>query len=459
MRRRRTTRAARLLDDTLVIGLAMIAAAAVILYLSFQAQTGLPWKATERIELAVPDAGKLARNADVRIGGARVGQVLSMRAVPRDGDVPAHAILDVKLDAQAAPLPADSKVEVRLSSVLGGKYVSIVPGRSSRTIPEGGRLPLANATASVDIEDALQVFGPEGRESIRRFVAGLGDGLAGRGSALNETTGDLARLLPGLQRVLATTTAPRTDLRGFLAGAATGTSALAAVAPELAAATGDAATTFGALDAARAQLAQGIAALPATAQSTESALRTLDPVLADATAIAESLRPASRVLAESAVSVDETMRAAIRVDPELASVAAPIDRALDSVDGLAANPATTSSLRVLGATDFATFGASAFVGLGAILSTVWEAERYCRVASTWMSRLAGVSSDGDEGGNWLRMIPFFDAEQAFAQARPASNAHVNPYPNENAQECEAGNEGYAPGSLIGNPPGLQRGAR
>ena len=39
--------------------------------------------------------------------------------------------------------------------------------------------------------------------------------------------------------------------------------------------------------------------------------------------------------------------------------------------------------------------------------------------------------------------------------KPAANLHVNPYPNENAQECEGGNEGYVGEQLFGNPPGLQ----
>jgi virulence factor Mce-like protein len=452
---RQRSRAARLLDDTLVVGLAMIAAAAVILYLSFRAATGLPWESTQRIEIAVPDAGKLMRNADVRIGGARVGQVLAMEAVPREGDVPPHAVLDVQLERSAAPLPADSTAEVRLASVLGGKYVSIVPGDSERTIPDGGRLPLANAVASVDIEDALSVFGPQGRAGIRRLVGSLGDALAGRGSALNEATGETARLLPGLQRVLGTVTSASANLPGLLSGTAAAAGALGAVGPELALLTGDAASTFAALDDAGAALERSIAELPATARTATGALRELGPVLDDATAIAASLRPAADVVGDSARSVDGALRVAIGVDPALGTVAAPLQRTLGAVDAFAGNPAATNALRMLGGSDLATFGSSAFVGLGAILATTWEAEAHCRSASTWMARLGDLPSDGDEGGNWLRMIPFFQQDEQFPAARPARNAHVNPYPNQNAQECEAGNEGYAPGRAIGNPPGHQ----
>ena len=449
------SRARRLADDTLVVGLAMIAAAAVILFLAFQAQTGLPWEPTQRIEVAVPDGGKLARNADVRIGGARVGQVISQHAVERDGDVPPHSILDVQLEGDARDLPADTRAEVRLASVLGGKYLSLVPGDDAETVPDGGRLPLVNATASVDIEDALGVFDPEGRRAARTFLGAAGVALAGRGTAINETFGATARLLGPLQRVLGTLVAERTDLSGFLSGAAAGTRVLAPLAPELGDFVGDADATLGALDAAGDALPRAIAELPALGADATGALRTIAPVLDDAAAIADSLRPASAVLAGSLREVDATMRTAIEVDPHVGTLAAPLSRTLKSVDAVSANPSVPNALRLLGTYDLATFGASAFVGLGAILTTAWEAEEHCRAASRWMSRLAALTSDGDEHGNWIRMIPFFQADEFQASARPAPQLHANPYPNMNAQECEAGNEGYAPGQQIGNPPGLQ----
>jgi hypothetical protein len=73
-----------------------------------------------------------------------------------------------------------------------------------------------------------------------------------------------------------------------------------------------------------------------------------------------------------------------------------------------------------------------------------------------MAHLNDVASDGDEGGNWIRMIPFFQQDEMFPSAGTAPDLHANPYPNQDAQECEAGNEGYAPGRLIGNPPGQQK---
>jgi len=168
-------------------------------------------------------------------------------------------------------------------------------------------------------------------------------------------------------------------------------------------------------------------------------------------------RPAARTLGPASRSLSATARTAIRVDPKAARLAGPVDQSLGAVGVFSRNPASRTALKLLGASDLATFGSSAFVGLGAILQTSWDAEKHCRAASTWMRRLVDISSDGNSGGHWLRMAAILDVGQMQPQAGPSPNLHANPYPNADAGECEAGNEGYAPGRLIGNPPGIQGG--
>ena len=455
----RTTapRIARALDDTLVMGLLILTIVAAVLYISYTALSGLPWQTVNTVDVAVPDAGKVAKNAEVRIGGARVGQVLGIEAVPREGRVPAHARLEVQLQGHVDPLPADTRAEVRLGSVLGGKYLELTPGRSDRTIPWDGDLPLSQASSTVDIEDAFQVFRPESREALRRFIGGFADAVAGRGGDLNTTFEQTAQALPGLERVLRTLTARDTDLPGFVRGLASTASALRAARADLAPFVADADDTFGALDAAGDALGQTVAELPATARTGERALRTLAPVLDDVEALTRDLRPAAAVLPSAASRIDATLRTATGVAPQVGTLAGPLDRTFATVGRFAANPASTGALEALGGHDLATFGTSSFVGLGAILKTTWDAERHCRVTSDWMARIAAIVSDGDESGNWLRMMPVFEQDQSSARSRPSPTLHANPYPHANAQECEAGNEGYAQGQLIGNPPGLQGG--
>ena len=121
----------RLRDTTVLAGVLILLAGAAIMFVSYGAQNGLPWEPTYEIEIAVPDAGKVAKNAEVRIGGARVGQVIRIKAVPREGDVPPHAVLEVQLDKDVGPLPVDTRAEVRLASVLGASAITIRYGSSS----------------------------------------------------------------------------------------------------------------------------------------------------------------------------------------------------------------------------------------------------------------------------------------------------------------------------------------
>jgi phospholipid/cholesterol/gamma-HCH transport system substrate-binding protein len=452
---RRPPLVTRLLDDTLVVGLVILAVGAVVLLVTSRAQNGYPWQEHLRVTVAVPDAGKLTKNADVRIGGARVGQVLSIDAVPARGAEPAHAELQVELEGDAGPLPVDTTAEVRLSSVLGGKFVSLVPGRSERTVPDGGRLALRNAATSVDVDEAFRVFDAAGRRGVRTVVHELGTALAGRGGAINETLATTVGMLPRAERVLATLNAAPTDLPGFLEGAAAATAAVRPVAGELASLTGGAGATLAALDDAGPALGDSIAALPGTADRTREALGTLRPVLDDAAAIAEDLRPAATTLRPASERLSETVRIATRVTPELATLDRPLARTFRAVRTFTTNPESAGALRLLGGTDLATFGSSAFVGLGAILNTASEAEQHCRVVTDWITGLSEMLSEGDAGGNWLRMIPVFERDEMFPSAGPAEGLHANPYPRQDATECEAGNEPYTPGTQIGNPAGRQ----
>ena len=110
---------------------------------------------------------------------------------------------------------------------------------------------------------------------------------------------------------------------------------------------------------------------------------------------------------------------------------------------------------MLGANDLGSVGESLLLGLGAIMRAVAPAQLDCNAASLWMRNMSSAFSEGDASGSWIRMVPIFDSAQSFKQGQPAGDLHYNPYPNENASECEAGNEPYAPGQQIGNPPGRQ----
>jgi len=456
MRPRATTSRLRALaGDTLVIGLVALAISAVALLIAFQAQNGLPLESVYRVHAQVPDAAKLSKNADVRIGGARVGQVLAIHAEPGGRNHPPYAQLDLALDTDVDPLPADTTAEVRLASVLGGKFLDLVPGRSARKIAEGGTIPLRNGLPSIDTDTALQVFNPASRRHIRALIGELGTSLAGRGASINQAIGASAVALPRAERFLRVLLSPNTDLRGFISGMADAAGAVAPIAPQLARVIDRSARAFGAIEAAGPALDQALANAPGAERSSTDMLVALRPVLDDAAAVTRALQPAGAILPSTLRRVDTSMRAATPVAGQVTKLSPGIDAALKAVDQFSSDPAALKAVRALKDTDLATFGGSAFIGLGAILRTVADAQLNCNVAGIWMRNLASVSSEGDAGGNWLRMIPIFQNAQTIHSATPDPDLHANYYPHENASECESGNEPYTPGQLIGNPPGNQ----
>ena len=452
---RRITGAQRIFDSVTLNGVITLLVVGVAVYLSYTANNGLPFEPTYRVSADVPSAGQLVRHADVRIGGARVGQVMSIEAIPAHSNQPAHARLHLALTKSAGQLPVDSHSEVRLASILGGKYLALVPGRAQKTIPDGGVLPVSQARATVDMDQAFRVLDPPTRKALANGISELGTGLAGRGVSFNRTLGNFAAAAAPIQRVLENLAAPQTGLGAFIRSAAAASRTVRPDAAQLAGLVDHGAATLAAVNAAGDSLGRSAAALPAAETQSTRTLTHLRPALAEASALVRELRPAAPLLRPTISGLDRTLRVATPIAPQVRSLAKPQQQLFAAVNKYASDPLAIRALQLLGANDLASFGASGFIGLGGILATVSEAQLNCNVIALWAHNLAGVSGDGDRSGAWVRDLPIFKNNETQHSAKPASDLHVNAYPNENAQECEAGNEPYKPGAQIGNPAGNQ----
>lgn len=93
----------------------------------------------------------LPSGADVRIAGVKVGSVTGTRINPETFQ--AEVTLRV---GSGIRLPADSSAEITSEGLLGGKYVSIVPGGSERILASGGRI--TETQGSVSLESLLGRF-------------------------------------------------------------------------------------------------------------------------------------------------------------------------------------------------------------------------------------------------------------------------------------------------------------
>ena len=160
----------------------VIVAAAVALgwmFVWFVGTKGTPFEDKYKIRAQVPSAVALIPNSSVKIDGVKVGKVTSIdRAVN-------GVTLGLELDADDGPIPIDSRVGVRLRTLVGENYVSLYPGRSNTMLREGGTLAMSQANDYVETDQILSVLRGETRERARDFIQGLGGGVRNRGDKLN----------------------------------------------------------------------------------------------------------------------------------------------------------------------------------------------------------------------------------------------------------------------------------
>lgn len=457
--------ALEIFNNPILIGAITILVLAVAVYLSYIAENGLPFVPTYNVKVDVPNADELVKNADVRVGGARVGQVLTITPEPAGTD-PGYphpfARLGLSLNKNVQPLPYDTKYQIRLASVLGGKYLELLPGHARNTsqtpaLPDGGTFRLGTKGFQhdipvVDIDTAFRTFGPKTQQGLRNATGELGNAVAGRGANFNDSIYELHQLIGPLDKLLTTLASPNTRLDRFISGAAATAGALAPVAPTISALLSDGAATFGALNNSR--LGQTIDQLPATESVATTVLTNAEPVLSDAATVVQDLKPGAALLPRAAQGLDQIIRAATPVYKLAPSLATKLETALVDVNRLASNPASIETFKVLGSNDLATLGASAFVGLGAILEAGAPAQLACNSEGIWASNFGGpgnAMTQGDPNGAWLRLMPVLDTGTLTQSPKPASDLHLNYYPQETAGHCTAGNEHYVAGQNIGQP--------
>lgn len=445
---RRGTSTSDLFSNPILVGSMILAIGLIGLVLSYSANKGLPFVPAYEIKVRVPDAAELIEGgSEVRVGGARVGLVKKVQAEPARGDQPAYAQLTLSLEKDQEEIPADSRVQVRPRSILGAKYLDLQPGRSAQGLPAGGTLPLSQGRPIVELDEAFNVFDDETTRGLRSAITNAGDALAGRGGQINDGIAATTVLLPPLQRVLRNLIAPQTQLARFVRAGARFSRALEPVAPQLLDLFDNGAKTLRALSASGSALGEGIDELPPTEIQATRSLRTIRPVLADLSAITRAIRPGTALLPGASRDLREALKAGTPVLKRTPAFAGGLDTALAQLGTLSRQKDSGRAVKKLTTT---------VKTLKTTLGTLLPAQVTCNLLPVAFRNAAGVIGTGDGAGTWFHFSFVLNSGQDTAAKEPAPNLHVTPVPNENSQECEAGNETYGPGRFIGNPAGNQR---
>jgi ABC-type transporter Mla subunit MlaD len=455
-------RGAGIAGNPVLIGAATVLVVLVAVFLAYNANRGLPFVPTYKLEAELPSAANLVVGNDVRIGGARVGFVDAIKAKRLD-DGSSIAVVSLTLERDVAPLPRDSTLIVRPRSALGLKYVEITRGTDRAGFDDGATIPLAAATPTpVEFDEILNMFDEPTRVAAGENTIGFGDALAGRGESINTAIGAFRPLLRDIVPVARNLAAPDTNLRRFFDELDDAARIVAPVAETQAALFANLDTTFGALrEVARPFIQDSISGGPAALEAGIRSFPIQRPFLRNTEALFRELQPGIRALRGSAPTLADafeegtrTLRRSPPFNRRLASL-------LDTLQEFADDPLVPRGLRST---------TTAVKTLDPTLAFLAPAQTQCNYITLFFNNISSLLSLGDRNGTWQRFIIIATPQGPNNEGSPSSgpangptvdnHLHTNPYPNTAApgqpRECEAGNEPYLSGRTVtGNVPGTQ----
>lgn len=392
-----------------------------------------------------------------------------MQAV-QDEDGNYNAKLNLKLERSVAPLPVDSTVIIRARSALGLKYLEINRGTSTEGFPEGATVPLANATPEpVDLDEVLNTFDEPTRKAAQQNLREFGTALAGRGSSINDSIGNLKQLTKDLPGVMGTLASDQTQLGRFVRAIAASAAEAGPVGEQQADAFVGLDTTFGALaSVARPYIQETIEEGPPTEDTAIATMPRIRPLLKQTATTFRLLRPGMKSLRKAGPSLAGAVLEGIpafRGAPALNARLVTLSQQTYDFSEPVGGPNRVGIESLVGATD----------PLESLITYAGPAQSVCNYGTLLFRNLANLASTGDARGSLLRFIAISAPDKGLGtnnMGTPAANfaagpgevqnyLHWNPYPNtaapgQSPRECEAGNEPFpAYQTVIGNPPGDQ----
>ena len=447
--------------NPVLIGAATVLVVLVAVFLSYNANQGLPFVPTYTIKARVPNAANLVVGNEVRIGGARVGAISGIEA-ERQQDGTSIAVLNLKLERDVSPLPVDSTVIIRPRSALGLKYVELTRGRSQRGFEDGATMPLAAARPTpVEFDEFINTFDEPTRTASQKNLMGFGDAFAGRGPSLNQAIGALRPLLRDIVPVARTLSDPDTGLRTFVSELSQTARIVSPAAEAQAQLFVNLDTTFSALSAVRPFIQQSISEGPETLDTAIAELPKQRPFLANTEGLFRELRPGAEALRRAAPDLADALVAGTHTLPKTPPFNKQVGELLQTLEEFSEDPLVPRGITRL--TELAK-------SLDPTLAYLAPAQIQCNYVTLWFRNVSSLLSLGDRNGTWQRFIIIATPQGPNNEGTPSSapangptaenHLHSNPYPNTAApgqpKECEAANEPYARGrTVIGNTPGTQ----
>jgi virulence factor Mce-like protein len=453
--------AASIAANPVLIGAATVLVMIVGVFLAYNANQGLPFVPVYQLDAEVPNAANLVEGNEVRMGGARIGQVTTISPVARE-DGTYGARLQMQLETTVRPLPVDSTLIVRPRSALGLKYVEVTKGNSPEGFEDGQTIPLANAAPEpVEIDEVFNMFDEATRTANREVLVEAGGALAGRGRDLNAALAAFPELLDNLIPVMRNLRDERTGLARFFREVGRAAEIVAPIAETQAALFRNLDATFEALSEVSGSIQESIETAPPLLEEGIRSFPVQRPFLANTEALMRDLRPGVRALRANADDIADALERGTPTLRRLPELNRRLETTFTTLQEFANDPLASIGLRRLTQT---------MDELIVPLEYVTPAQTVCNYVTLWFRNIASLLSVGDRNGTWQRFIIVNAPEGPNNEGGPSSAPaqgpnednylHANPYPNTASpgqpRECEAGNEPYLRGQLVtDNPPGNQ----
>ncbi len=134
-----------------LIGAIVLAVAASFITIVYQSgNVGTPSNAYH-VQAHFDKADGLSVGSDVRISGLKVGTVTDLAIDPATYLAVATLALNKSLQ-----IPKDSSAQITSEGLLGGRYLSLVPGAEERSLAEGDRI--IHTQGAVNLEELIGKF-------------------------------------------------------------------------------------------------------------------------------------------------------------------------------------------------------------------------------------------------------------------------------------------------------------
>ena len=399
----------------ILVGAVTVLVVTVAVFLSYNANNGLPFVPTQQLKVRVSNGANLVAGNEVRSGGFRVGVISDMKPVRlEEGEVGAE--LELKLDKKIGDIPKDSVFVVRSRSALGLKYLELTEGESDESFADGGTVPVAQASVPVDLDEVFEIFDEDTREGAQRNLQGFGDAFAGRGPALGRTIEELPGFFRHLEPVMANLASDETELVNFFAELGDAARIVAPVSELNARLFTDMADTFEAIGRDTEALQSFIEKSPPTMDVAIDSFEVQRPFLTNLADFSEDFQPAARELRAALPTLNDAVDVGIPVQRRAVALNEDLAETMTALEELTTAPTTNAALRALTAT----------VGtLNPTIRYIGPSITVCNSWSYFWTYIAEHFSEPDISGSAQRALLNAAGRQEDSLGEQEANAQAN----------------------------------